>query len=56
MFRSERVLRVICFEPVFLAFIREAARKAIPDKGFLLSYFLASVQKAGRFGAFLISI
>ena len=56
MFRSERVLRVICFEPVFLAFIREAARKAIPDKGFLLAYFLASVQKAGRFGAFLISI
>ena len=45
MFRSERVLRVICFEPVFLAFIREAARKAIPDKGFLLAYFLASAQK-----------
>jgi hypothetical protein len=43
------VLRVICFEPVFLAFIREAARKAIPDKGFLLAYFLASVQKSWSF-------
>ena len=38
---------MICFEPVFLAAIREADRKAMPDKGFLLAHFLASAQKRG---------
>ena len=57
MFRSEKVLRIICFEPVFLAFnLGRLSAKPYLTRVFFLRIFLPARKKIDRFGAFLISI